>query len=90
LLLKYPLSAPFLECACGWKSATFFVSGEEYVKISSVANTVRTTPIYRQTALSSKSNSLQSVENVVCDIATVAAKVAPVVGMLGLIIDIFV
>lgn len=60
------------------------------MNISSVTSTVRTTPIYKQTVLSSTSNPLQSVENFVDDIATVAAKVAPVIGMLGIFIDIFV
>lgn len=60
------------------------------MNISSVASSLTTTPTYQQTAVSSKSNPLQSVENAVSDIASVAAKAAPAIGVLGTLVDIFV
>lgn len=64
-----------------------FVFLEVCVNIHSVASTMAT-PSYQRTT-SSNSNPVQTIEHVATEVAGVAATVAPVVGLVGGLINIF-
>jgi hypothetical protein len=68
-------------------SLSTFVLLEVCVNIHSVASAMAT-PSHQPTT-SSTSNALQTIEHVATDVASVAAKVAPVVGLVGGIINTF-
>lgn len=79
-----------MEGTFGSQSAVFCFLREVILNIGSVTNTQWTRPSYQQATQSSTYNPLDPLEKVACDITTVAGKVAPVFGLLGSIIDIFV